>query len=152
MAISQSHKMHQFELLTWRWDQMIIFPCHRYVGMNNARFQEPLLLMVYFDFLFLFDFSPLSSCSKLASFTLLSSALNSAPKFSRTENPCWPDNQSDILPTWSDIPKSVVGIDHVRSWASLPWQRSQDDDPSPCVSKSCKFLSFRSGSYFPPAT
>ena len=75
-------------------------------------------LMGYLDSLFLFGFSPLPSCSKLASFTLLSSALNSAPKFSRTENPCWPDNQSDILPTWSDIPKWVVG--HVEFWWNSP--------------------------------
>ena len=106
--------------------------------------------IVYFDFLFLFDFSPLSPCSKLANFTLLSSALSSAPKFSRTENPCWPDNQSDILPTWSDIPKWVVG--HVKFWWNSPWQRSPGDGQSPCVSKSCTFWSFHSGSYFPPTT
>ena len=64
--------------------------------------------IVYFDFLFLFDFSPLSPCSKLANFTLLSSALSSAPKFSKTENPCWPDNQSDILPTWSTFQNQLL--------------------------------------------
>ena len=57
-------------------------------------------MQIYLDFLLLLDLSPLPSCSRLASLAFFSSALNSAPKFSKTENPCWPVNQSDILPTY----------------------------------------------------